>query len=120
MENNKPELDDLINEVKDYLETRRKLGKLKAIDKGSQIAASSVTVLFLVVISSLVLIFISIAGALALSDALGKNYAGFLLVSLFYLLLGIILYIKRDSWIRDPIVNTLIQNFFKDSKHEDK
>ncbi len=119
MESNKEELDNLINEVKDYLDTRSKLGKLKALNKGSQIAGNVSVVLFISLIGLLFLLFISIAAALALADVFGKIYLGFLLVSLTYLLIGILLYVKRESWIHSPVVNTIIRDFFKDTDDED-
>ncbi|TAH41988.1 MAG: hypothetical protein EYC69_06565 [Bacteroidetes bacterium] len=118
MESNKEELDNLINDVKDYLETRTKLGRLKALDKGSQIAGDISVVVFLSLFGLLFLLFISIAASLALSEILGKFYLGFLAVSLFYLFIGVLLYIKRESWIHKPIVNALIRDFFKDTKDE--
>ena len=118
MESNKEELDNLINEVKDYLETRSELGKLKALNKGSQIAGNVSVVLFISLIGSLFLLFISIAAALALADFFGKMYLGFLVVSIAYFVIGVLLYVKRESWIHKPIVNTMIREFFKDSEDE--
>lgn len=119
MEKNKEEeLDNLILEIKDYLETRSKLGKLKALDKGSQIAADSTTAIFIAVVLLLFLVFISLACALILSEFFNKLYAGFLIVSLFYLLTGFLLYFKRAAWIKKPIINALIRNFFKDTDDE--
>ena len=118
MESNKEELDNLIKDTKDYLETRTKLGRLKALDKGSQIAGDISVVLFLSLFGLLFLLFISVAVSLALSEILGKLYLGFLAVSLFYFFIGMLLYIKREAWIHKPIVNSIIRGFFKDSTDE--
>ena len=83
MESNKEELDNLINDAKDYLETRTKLGRLKALDKGSQIAGDISVVLFLSLFGLLFLLFISVAVSLALSEILGKLYLGFLACLLY-------------------------------------
>ena len=119
METNKEPIDNLIEEVKDYLETKSKLSKLKALDKGSRIAGDSAGALLITTLFLLFLLFISIAGALALSELIKISYVGFLLVALFYLIVGIIVYVNRTSWIKIPLKNILIRNFFKDSEDED-
>ncbi len=119
MENKNEDLDNLVTDLKDYLDTRSKLGKLKAIDKGSRIAAESASAFIIAIIGFLGLFFLSIAGALAISEVLENNYLGFFIVSVFYILVTLLFYINRDSWIQKPIVNRLIQNFFKDNGDED-
>ena len=114
MENTREDLDNLINDVKDYAETRIALGKLKTIDKGTQIAGVLTVGVFVSIFILLFLFFISITVALVLATLLGKLYLGFLIVGSTYLLLGLLVYLKRDSWIRIPISNFLIKNFFKD------
>ncbi|MBP6334238.1 MAG: phage holin family protein [Bacteroidia bacterium] len=118
METHNKELDDLISEGKEYLETRSKLGKLKAIDKGSQIGASAISALCLVFFSFLFILFLSMAAAIFISERLNSNYAGFLFISIFYLLIGILVYAKGDTWIKKPMVNVMIKNFLKDSDNE--
>jgi len=119
MENKNVELDDLVTDLKDYLETRSELGKLKAIDKGSRITAEVISVLLIAGIGLLGLLFLSIAGAFALGKALDNTFIGFLLISFFYLLVSLLLFTNRNSWIQKPIINRLIKNFFKDHGKED-
>ncbi len=118
MESNKGEFSGLIEEVREYLETRSRLSKLKAIDKGSQIASELTTIILLGLFFLLFLIFLSIAGALVLSDLLGKPYLGFLIVSVIYMLLAIILYFNKENLIKKPIANSLISKLLKDPKDE--
>lgn len=118
METKNKEFDNLITEVNDYLDTRSRLGKLKAIDKGSQIASGATAVLFVLLITFLAILFLSLAIAVIVAEATGIAYAGYLSVAGFYFLLGILIYVNRESWIRKPMVNAMIRNFLKDPENE--
>ncbi len=120
METKNKDLDNLISEVKDYLETRSKLGKLKVVDQGSQLAGSLAVVLVLILIAFIFIIFISIAGAYLISAAFEKDYAGFIAISVFYFILGILIYVKRESWIKTPLINNIISTILKGSEDENQ
>lgn len=101
-------VEGLTEHVKEYLQTKVELAKLRLAEKtsltvGNLIAAVVVAVLFL-----FVMLFGSIAGAWALSDWIGKKYAGFLIVAGCYLLLAIIVWFARNTLIRFPVMNAIV------------
>jgi hypothetical protein len=111
-------VEELTDHVKDYLTTKVEITKLRFAEKtsltiGNIIAAVVVAVLFL-----FVLLFGSIAGAWALSDWIGKNYAGFLIVTGFYLLMAIIVWFARNRLIRFPVMNAIIKMLHKKDDDE--
>jgi hypothetical protein len=111
-------VEELTDHVKDYVTTKVELTKLRLAEKtsltiGNTIAAVVVAVLFLFVI-----LFGSIAGALGLSDWIGKKYAGFLLVAGFYLLVAIIVWFARNRLIRFPVMNAIIKMLHKKDDDE--
>jgi hypothetical protein len=108
-----PDLEQFIDSVQDYIHTRSELSKLQAIEKSSKMAGGMTVGLILFFISVIVLLFISVAGAYAISEWIGKAYAGFLIVGGFYLLLGILFFLNQDAWIRTPMMNNIIRNFFE-------
>ncbi len=118
MENEKTKVDDLIDHVEEYFHTRQELSKLVATEKSSVILSSVVTNLIFLLIFSLVFVFASIALAYGISQYFGQAFAGFLAVAVLYLLVGIILYAKQDQWLKTPMANAVIKNFFKDNDHE--
>ena len=71
-----------------------------------------------VLLFSLFIIFGSIAAALALSAWIGKMYAGFLIVAGIYLLIGIIVWNARERLLRIPIMNSIINQMFKEDDDE--
>ncbi len=118
MENEKTKLDDLIDHVEDYFKTRQELSKLIAAEKSSVVLSSVVTNLVFLLIFSMVFLFASIALAYGVSHYLGSSFAGFLSVAGLYLVIGIVLVVKQDKWLKAPLANVVIKNFFKDDHHE--
>jgi putative superfamily III holin-X len=111
-------VEELTDHVKDYITTKVEITKLRFAEKtsltiGNIIAAVVVAVLFLFVI-----LFGSIAGAWALSDWIGKNYAGFLIVTGFYLVVAIIVWFARNRLIRFPVMNAIIKMLHKKDDDE--
>ena len=111
-------VEELTDHVKDYITTKVEITKLRLAEKtsltiGNIIAAVVVAVLFLFMI-----LFGSIAGAWALSDWIGKNYAGFLIVAGIYLLVAIIVWFARGKLIRFPVMNAIIKMLHKKDDDE--
>jgi len=103
----------LIDQSKDYLETKIELTKLKTIDKSADVLSSVVVMVTIIFLGSLFIIFISIAAALMLGNMLGSAHYGFLIVGGFYALLLLLIYLQRDRWIKVPIANGLISKMLK-------
>jgi hypothetical protein len=118
MENEKTKIDLLIDHVEDYFRTRQELSKLIAAEKSSVILSSVITNFIFLLVFSLVFIFASIALAYGIAKYFGEPYAGFLAVALLYLLTGIILFVMKEKWLKTPLANAVIRNFFKTEPHE--
>jgi hypothetical protein len=103
----------LIDQSRDYLETKIELTKLKTIDKSADVLSSVIVMVTMIFLGSLFIIFISIAAALMLGSWLGSAYYGFLIVGGFYALLLLLIYLQRDKWIKVPIANGLISKMLK-------
>ena len=65
----------------------------------------------------LVLVLISVAGAIAIGQWLENYWLGFLVIAAVILLAGFILWLSKDRLLRIPIMNALIKIMFdKDEK----
>lgn len=110
MENNMTTpLEELFEKVKDYVDTRINLFKLKTVNKVSSFLSTLVSTLILIAILLLVIFFISVAIALLIGEWLGSAYLGFFIVAGIYIIIGLILYSARRKFLRDPISNTLLK-----------
>jgi hypothetical protein len=113
MENSFEKWEGLTDHVKEYINTRVELTKLHLAEKTSMVISQLIAITVVALFFLFVLIFGSIAGAWALSNWIGKPYAGFLIVAGIYLVLGIIVWVARGKLLRYPIMNAIIRQLQK-------
>lgn len=106
----------LYEDAKDYLDSKIELSKLQAIDKGSELAGSATVGIILLVLFTMVFLFGSIALSFCLGEMSGSTYKGFLIVSIIYFIIGLIVYFARNAWIKTPITNLFIKKILKDDE----
>lgn len=104
--------EELIIELKAYVNTEIELAKLKTAEKLSKLFSNFIAAIFLGAVFSLFLLFISFSVSYLLGEALGKMWLGFLIVSLFYLALGFVGWYAREKLLRVPIMNMIIRQLF--------
>jgi hypothetical protein len=109
--------ESLPGQVKEYLNTRLAQLKLSFAEKTSKMAALMIAVVVTALVFFLVLVLISVAGAIAIGQWLENYWLGFLVIAAVILLAGFILWISKDRLLRIPIMNALIKIMFdKDEK----
>ncbi len=106
-------IESLFEKAQDYGSTSLGLLKLNAISKTSDIASTLATQLIIFMVVGLSVMIISIGVALWISEQLGHAWYGFFIVGGFYLLSGIILFLLRQDWLKNPIHNAIIEKFQK-------
>ena len=111
MENNSP-IEDLNDNLKEYLSTRYELMVLKASEKVSVIGSIASVSVILGIFLILFILFISVSAGFFLSEMTGSYGMGFLLLSCIFLLLFFFVYLVRRKWIIEPIKNKLIREMF--------
>ena len=92
-------------------ESKLNLWKLQAVDKSAKFTSAGVYSICLLLIGIFFVLMINIGAALWIGEILGKSYYGFFIVSIFYVILGIILYAFREQLVKTPIVNFFIKSF---------
>lgn len=112
MEKTFAKAEELIDSVKEYVNTRIESVKLSAAEKGSKIMANVIAGIIVAVILFLFIIFVGIALSFALAEWTGKTWLGFLIVAGLYLLIGIVIWAAREKLIRLPVMNALIKQLF--------
>jgi ABC-type sugar transport system permease subunit len=112
IEAEQPPQPPILDQLKEYAETRFKLAKYKTIEKSTSVAASLVTVVVVAFSAIMAFMFFTFTIALLLGDALGAAWKGFGIVTLFYVLI-VVIAVAAKSAIEKPIVNLLISKIFK-------
>lgn len=112
MEEQKEQTQSIIDQLKEYVETRITLAKYKAIEQGTSAVAGIIVTLATIIIGLLAFLFASITLALYLGHVLGSNWQGFGIVTAFYLLIVIIILAAKTSFEKS-IINGFIKKIFK-------
>jgi hypothetical protein len=114
MEETKSNINNLIEHVREYFETRIDLIKTDAADRLSTAASSIASMLILMIAGLFFLLFASAGCAWLIGHYTGNTAIGFFSVAGFYLLVSIVIYSKRDTLIKIPIVNAILKHLTDD------
>jgi Putative Actinobacterial Holin-X, holin superfamily III len=111
METQQPKnaLESLLESTSTYIDTRVELTKLKTLKKSSDVFSTLASQLIIGGVGFIFLMLLNIALGLWLGELLGKTYYAFFLLAFTYFIVGLILYISRDKWIKSPLANTIIK-----------
>ncbi|MHB1687926.1 MAG: hypothetical protein ACYCVH_11180 [Ignavibacteriaceae bacterium] len=113
MENQANIIEDLFEKAEEYGKTSIDLFKLKAIDKSSDVLSSLASYLAILFIIFITMLILNIGIALLIGEWLGKSYYGFFILAAFYGILGVVLFLFRNVWIKVPISQLIITQALK-------
>lgn len=113
MEEQQHDIDLLLSDAGDYLETRTTLWKLKAIESLADVSGELVSGLAMIGIAALAVLIISTGFALLIGHWTGRSFYGFFIIGGCYAILGLVLYARRGQWLKDSFSNMLIRKILK-------
>jgi membrane protein implicated in regulation of membrane protease activity len=113
-------MEELLDKIKDYLNTRMRLSKLTLIEKGVLLFANLITDGLVIVFIILAFLFVSLALGFYISELLGNSFGGFFIVSLFYFALAVIIYLIKDKYLEKPIINNMVKKILKGEEENSK
>lgn len=114
MENIAENIELLYQKVEKYSKTSFELLQLSTINKTSDILSSLAVVIALSILLAMFTLFMNIGISLYLGDLLHNYVLGFMIVAIFYFIIGIIFFFFRKSLIKTPIENLIISKFLKE------
>lgn len=112
MEAKKETQPPIIDQLKEYVETRIKLAKLQAIESGSTVAASLIADVAVFISMVLAFLFASFTLAFYLSNVFHAYWIGFGCVAILYLIIALVVKANKKK-IEKPLANAFIQKIFK-------
>ncbi|CAN5590857.1 hypothetical protein BH11BAC1_BH11BAC1_20380 [soil metagenome] len=113
------ETGELLDHIKDYIETKSEVTRLTILDKMSTAAGIVLGGLIIGCLFFLFFIFLGIAVAYIIGEYSGHIYLGFISVAGFYLVAGILFVMKKEQWIQKPLADKIISNYFDDNESEE-
>ena len=104
---------DIISLIKDYVATRIELARLSAIERLSVVLANLITDGFVIVAMILTFLFGSVTLALYIAEELGSYTIGFGVVTLIYMMLGLLMFFLKDRYVEKNLINFIIKRIFR-------
>jgi hypothetical protein len=109
-----PDLDKLLSKSKAYLNTTVELYRLKTIEKTSEVVSVLLYIIFIFSSIAIFTVLLNIGIAIWLGEVLGYNAYGFFIVSGFYLLIALIIFIFGEKLVKIPLSQTIIEQILKE------
>ncbi|WP_396162696.1 hypothetical protein [Flavobacterium sp.] len=114
MENIATDIELLYNKAEKYTKTSFELLQLNTIDKTSDVISSLAVVTSMVIIVAMFILFINIGISLLIGKLLNDYAMGFFLISGFYFIVALIVFVFRKTFIKIPIDNLIVSKLLKD------
>jgi len=119
MEEKKTPVEVLLEYGQAYIKTSVQLVKFRTTEKAAEIISSLASSLIILILLTLLFINLNIGIALLIGSLLGRIWLGFLILSGFYGMTGIVIYVFRNSWIKKPVGNSVIKLLLKEEELDD-
>lgn len=102
----------IIDQLKEYVETRIRLAKLQAIEGASTIAANLIADIAVIIATILAFLFASFTLALYLGKVFGAYWIGFGCVAILYLIIALVVKANKQK-MEKLLANAFIQKILK-------
>jgi 4-hydroxybenzoate polyprenyltransferase len=102
----------IMDQLKEYAETRIKLAKYQAIEGSSTVAAGLMADVAVIISTLLAFLFASFTLALYLGNVFGAYWMGFGCVAVLYLIIALIIKANKQR-IEKLLANEFVQKIFK-------
>ena len=116
MENIAKNIELLYEKAEQYSKTSFKLVQLATIEKTSDVISSFSVIIVISILFAMFTLFINIGISLYIGALLKNTALGFFIVSGFYFLLVVAVFIFRKSLIKIPIDNLIIFKLLREEK----
>ena len=114
MEEKSTNLEVLFERGMEYTRTSIALFKMKSVERISELVSKFAVVLIFVVIALLFFLNLNIGIAILIGDSLGKIWLGFIIVSGFYVFIGLLFYIFKETLLKRKISDSIVSQMMGD------
>lgn len=111
MGNSAATIEKLFERIEQYSKTSFELYKYSAIYETAALFSSLAVKFVMTLIVFIVVLLFTVALSLWIGDMLGNTAYGFLIMGMFYIVVGTVIYIFRKEWIEKQVSNSVINSF---------
>lgn len=113
-------LDNTFKALIRYLNIRRDLMEMDFKDYLAKMILSSVILVFILGLFLLILLFLSLAGALYLNELFHSKFTGFILMAFLFFLLGGVVFLMRKKLITNVVYKVIFESDMDESTDTDE
>ena len=114
LEEIKENVEDIQDNAKAYIESNLAYYKLWGFKVAMKSTTLALKFSLIAICLIIVLLFVSVAGAMSLGNAFGSYPLGFLAVAGIYLVLALLLFLVKDKIVEGPILEKFSEIFFNE------
>jgi len=114
MENYKTEIEDIVDDIKDYVNTNAEIYKLKASAQAAKAGASAMIGIVVGILATIAFLFVSLAAAFSISSWLDTQYSGFLIIGALYGIIALVISAQSNRGLKDSLSDKFIKHFYSD------
>lgn len=105
--------EELVAEIKRYLKLQKKFVLLELVSKLIMLLAALILSVILFLIGAVALTMLALCAATFIGQRTGDPVLGYGVVALFFVLVAVLVYVKRKQWITRRVTNFLCKLFLK-------
>lgn len=109
----------LSENIKEYIRLKLDLYKLLVVEAAAQLISSLIITLVVLLLAVFFLFFLALAFVYWYGEVAGHMYVGALIVTGFYLVISVIVYIFRDKIFVNPLVTRLTTSMHEEENDEE-
>lgn len=106
------QVEGLFGELREYVALRIQIAQLKFSSKSSLVASSVLMYMLVFMVAFFFILVLTIGVSLWIGSLMGEWYLGFMIMAGVYLMIGLIIYIFRNKWVRIPLNNLIVKEIF--------
>ena len=109
----------LTENVKDYVNLRIDLAKLIITGKIAKLASFFLIAVIFFILAMFLLLFLSMSFVFWFGEAIGPTWLGALIVTGFYVLCGLVIFVQRHNFFINPLVTHLSKILLEEKDEND-
>ncbi|HEX5001264.1 MAG TPA: phage holin family protein [Bacteroidia bacterium] len=114
MEDYKTEIEELVDDIKEYVNTSAEIYKMKASAQAARAGASTMIGIVVGILATVAFLFFSFAAAFSISSWLNTQYSGFLVIGALYGIIALVISAQRNKGLRDSLTDKFIKHIYSD------
>ena len=112
--------EELVDDVKEYVDVRIESAKRARAEKTSLVVANAAAGIAVVIALIFFAVFLAIGFSILIGEWIGKPWAGYMIMAAICLIKAAVIWAARKRIIQIPLMNALIKQLFSNSKQDEE